>query len=542
MGRRGSFINAVIRDAARSQRMYEAQQRRDAAEQRRQIASAIRSQREAARFQLRNEREEKQRYAEQRNDEAELQNEELNEKIREFTGILAHTLSVDDAIAFESLKDYKPFRKFSAPKEIARETIKPLKENFLGKVKPLSFIEKAIPGSSKRHQKAVENAEAEYKAALDVFSKQEGQRLEALEKEKKKYDEEKDAFELQQAEKNLEIDKYEAAYKAGDNEAIINYFTLVLERSEYPEDFPQEFRVAFVPESKQLVVDYELPSPDVIPTAAEYRYVKSKDTIEEKPRKAGEIKDLYQELVASVSLRTCHELFEADKTAYLDTVVFNGFVQTVDVATGKDIRPCLISVRMTRENFNSIDLARVDKKACLRNLGATVSPRPYEVQPVKPIVEFDMVDKRFVEQSDVLTDLESRPNLMELNPFEFENLVSNLFSKMGLDTKQTRSSKDGGVDAVAFDLRPVIGGKVVIQAKRYKNTVGVSAVRDLYGTMMNEGANKGILVTTSGYGPDAFEFAKDKPIELLDGGQLLYLLDQVGVKARIVFPEDWNGN
>ena len=91
---------------------------------------------------------------------------------------------------------------------------------------------------------------------------------------------------------------------------------------------------------------------------------------------------------------------------------------------------------------------------------------------------------------------------------------------------------------VAFDTRPVLGGKVVIQAKRYKNTVGVAAVRDLYGTMINEGANKGILVTTSGYGPDAFEFAKDKPIELMDGGQLLYMLDQVGVKARIIFPEE----
>jgi restriction system protein len=92
------------------------------------------------------------------------------------------------------------------------------------------------------------------------------------------------------------------------------------------------------------------------------------------------------------------------------------------------------------------------------------------------------------------------------------------------------------VDCVAFDPRPVLGGKVVIQAKRYKNTVGVSAVRDLYGTMMNEGANKGILVTTAGYGPDAFTFAKDKPIELIDGGNLLYLLAQQGVEARIVMP------
>jgi len=56
--------------------------------------------------------------------------------------------------------------------------------------------------------------------------------------------------------------------------------------------------------------------------------------------------------------------------------------------------------------------------------------------------------------------------------------------------------------------------------------------------MVHEGANKGILVTTSGYGPDAFQFCKDKPIELIDGGGLLYLLEQAGVKARIIFPEE----
>ncbi len=48
--------------------------------------------------------------------------------------------------------------------------------------------------------------------------------------------------------------------------------------------------------------------------------------------------------------------------------------------------------------------------------------------------------------------------------------------------------RDKGVDAVAFDPEPVRGGKYVIQAKRYLHTVDVSAVRDVYGTMMNEGA------------------------------------------------------
>jgi restriction system protein len=129
---------------------------------------------------------------------------------------------------------------------------------------------------------------------------------------------------------------------------------------------------------------------------------------------------------------------------------------------------------------------------------------------------------------------------MSLTPSEFEALIQNLFSKMGLEAKQTRPSRDGGVDCVAYDPRPIFGGKVVIQAKRYRNTVGVSAVRDLFGTLQNEGASKGILVTTSGYGSASFDFAQNKPVELIDGAPLLYLLlEHAGVEVKIVPPEDW---
>ena len=155
-----------------------------------------------------------------------------------------------------------------------------------------------------------------------------------------------------------------------------------------------------------------------------------------------------------------------------------------------------------------------------------VSKSPSELLPVRPVLEFSMVDPRFVEETDVLSELDQRPNLMELTPNEFENLITNLFEKMGLETRQTRPSRDGGVDCVAYDPRPILGGKVVIQAKRYKNTVGVSAVRDLYGTLHNEGASKGILVTTSGYGQASFDFAEGKPLELLSGSNLLYLLSE----------------
>jgi restriction system protein len=233
-----------------------------------------------------------------------------------------------------------------------------------------------------------------------------------------------------------------------------------------------------------------------------------------------------------------HELFEADRRRLVETVVFNGVVHTTDPSTGRAISPCLITLRTTRDVFGELDLAQVDPLACLAHLNAAVSKKPEELAPVRPVLEFDMVDKRFVEETDVLSELDQRPNLLELSPTEFEGLIQNLFGRMGLDTKQTRPSRDGGVDCVAFDPRPIFGGKVVIQAKRYRHTVDVSAVRDLFGTMQNEGASKGILVTTSGYGPASFDFAAGKPLELIDGANLLYLLaEYAGTEARIVHPD-----
>jgi restriction system protein len=244
--------------------------------------------------------------------------------------------------------------------------------------------------------------------------------------------------------------------------------------------------------------------------------------------------------VAQVAIRTLHELLKSDKAGHIDTVVFNGLVDTTDPGSGQGIRPCLVTVRATRESFSQLDLDHVEPLACLKHLSAGVSKSPAELLPVRPVLEFNMVDPRFVAESDALSELDQRPNLMELSWLEFEALIQNLFVKMGLEARQTRASRDGGVDCVAWDPRPIFGGKVVIQAKRYKNTVGVSAVRDLFGTLQNEGASKGILVTTSGYGQASFDFAKNKPIELIDGSNLTYLLaEHTGIEAKIVPPDDW---
>src|SRR4051794_14892454 len=124
---------------------------------------------------------------------------------------------------------------------------------------------------------------------------------------------------------------------------------------------------------------------------------------------------------------------------------------------------------------------------------------------------------------------------------DFEHLVRELFQHefgaSGATVEVTRASRDRGVDAIVFDPDPIRGGKLVIQAKRYTLPVDVAAVRELYGTVVNEGALKGVLVTTSTFGPDAYTFAKDKPLSLISGPELLGLLEKHGYGFRIDLKE-----
>jgi len=330
-----------------------------------------------------------------------------------------------------------------------------------------------------------------------------------------------------------------ALYLAGDPKGITEYIELTLTAMQLGTDSPKA-RVVYLPESRQLVVEYELPADDIVPKAKSYRYVKSQDKVVETSRPASQVNGLYSSAIARLTLLCLARIFQVDTKRHVDVAVFNGVRDAIDRRTGKPTRPCLITVRTTRDAFTDIDLDQVDPVACLKYLHAGISTSPTELAPVRPVLEFSMVDPRFITETDTLGALDDRPNLMELTSQQFESLIQNLFEKIGLDTRQTRASRDGGVDCVAYNTDPILGGKVVIQAKRYKNTVGVSAVRDLFGTLQNEGASKGILVTTSQYGKASYDFAKGKPIELFDGTNLMYLLQtHAGINARIEPPDDW---
>lgn len=533
MARSRGFTSTLIQ----LQREAERQRRAEEVARRRVAQDAERTRRAYERATAAEQKERQRLYVESRLAETAERNADLEEDVAALGALLRDTLTVDDFLDFDSLKEAAPLPVFD-PGTLAVPLPPPDPSSF--RPPALTAMRRIVPGARNRLQARDDDARRRYEMAGAEYQQTEDGRRRQLKAARVEHDRAVAAVRERLARQHAEVDSFERDFRAGRPDAVVQYFALVLEASRYPERFPQRFRLAYVPESRQLVVQYQLPTVDRIPDVTQYRYVRASDTVTEKSRPVRERHALYKSVVAQVSVRTLHELYEADRDGLVETIVLNGHVETINAATGKAENPCLVSVMTTRESFLDRDFSQVDALACLLDLSAAVSKSPAELVPVRPVLRFDMVDPRFVEEADVLSGLDQRTNLMELKPGAFEALITNLFTKMGLETRMTRPSRDGGVDCVAYDARPIFGGKVVIQAKRYKNTVPVSAVRDLFGSVHNEGASKGILVTTSGYGRASFDFATGKPLELLSGTNLLYLLKvHADIDAKIEPPEQW---
>lgn len=506
-----------LRTRIQAQREAERQLRLQTLLQTRAARAAAQAQKAYEHAQHADQKERARLYTESRIAHISLLNEQLDRDVTRLSNLLSEAILIDSFINLQTLKQAQE-RPVFYPGHLRVAETPPI----LSLPPDLRGIQKFIPGAKEKHAQREAARQRSLAEARAVFERQVAEAHQRV------------------VTQNAEIDNFQRELSAGSPAAIVDYFTMVLASSNYPNGFPQHAKLAYVPESKQLVIEYDLPSFEVIPEIGSYKYMKTKDEVTQTVRPLAQRKTLYSSVVAQVTLRSLHELFKSDRMGHVDIIVFNGYVASIDKGTGRPIRPCLITVRTSRDTFTQLNLSKVDPLACLNVLNASVSKSPTELAPVRPVLEFNMVDPRFIEETDVLSGLDQRPNLMDLTPLEFESLISNLFQKMGLETRLTQASRDGGVDCVAYDPRPIFGGKVVIQAKRYKHTVGVNAVRDLFGTMQNEGASKGILVTTSGYGKATFEFAEGKPLELLSGSHLLYLLaEHAGIEARIEIPDDW---
>jgi hypothetical protein len=124
-------------------------------------------------------------------------------------------------------------------------------------------------------------------------------------------------------------------------------------------------------------------------------------------------------------------------------------------------------------------------------------------------------------------------NLLALALADFEYLIRQLLRAMGLMVHESHVSRDGGVNAVFYDLHPLTGGTCVLQVKRYRHAVGLSAMYELAGTVESVGAVKGILITTGRVTAACQNFAsRSGRIQLIDGPLLrAMLLEHLGLEV-----------
>lgn len=125
----------------------------------------------------------------------------------------------------------------------------------------------------------------------------------------------------------------------------------------------------------------------------------------------------------------------------------------------------------------------------------------------------------------LLNDQNGLETLRALSWQDFEHLVGEAYQRRGYTVEEIGGfAPDGGVDLVLHTG----GRKTVVQCKRWRTAqIGASLIRELFGVVVAEKAQRGVFVTSGTFTPDAVAFARDKPLELVDGQALAKLVEGV---------------
>lgn len=479
------------------------------------------------------ERERAQAEAAARDKEAADQTASLEGRIAQLETLLRSSLSRDPRVSLTALRR----RVEIEPRDLGRlEVPEPAPDWFDFEPEPPRGLSRML-GGRQRYEFELQAAEEAFAREQAKHEKREAERLRRLAEARRAHEQAVTDAEREVAAHNAQVDQMAVGLQAGDRHAVSEYMEIVLRNSPYPDGFPDERHAGYVPESSLLAIEWYLPPVEIVPEHKSFRHIKTRKVVEPVARPLPEIRQIYQRVIAQIALRTLREVFDATPEDLISTVVFNGRVHAVDPVTGQRVQPHLVTLRATRQQFEPLVLSEPKFRPveCIRrHFFADVSPHPDELVPVEPVMPYSMADPRAVDPVDVISDIDKRPNLLGLKPKEFEAFIQNLFTRMGFDTQLFQASGDGGVDCVAYDPHPITGGKFIIQAKLYTRTIEPTHVRDLWGTVQHEGATKGIMISTSGYGPDSYKFAAGKPLNLIDGSGLLALCHEHNVPARIL--------
>lgn len=343
--------------------------------------------------------------------------------------LLQDALALDSYIDLDSLKTSPRIPDF-AGRRPRRHSYLPI---------PLSGFESLFPWKRRAYRDQYEAAETKYKEDHHDYR-------EALNEHQKQVDQEQAEVEAH----NEEVELYKQDFAAKKPKAVGNYFELILKNSAYPPNFSQKSIIVYSAKAAELRIDFALPTIDVIPETKSYQYHKDIDEIARTDLPQKQRRQLYSLVLAQISLRTIYEIFEADRTKIVDSIVFDGYVEGINPSTGQPGRFCLVALNITRQQFDSLDLRRVEPLSCLKGLNARLSSKPDQLLAVSPMTQESLQDATVADTADILY---SRQRLRELESeiLTQGNQITELESRLA-----TRRDKNGELASMLRNKQAVI--------------------------------------------------------------------------------------
>jgi restriction system protein len=463
-------------------------------------------------------------HVQQMTEDAVVRTERVEQKIQRLTFLLHAAMSLPvEPLDFEQLKKRPPTLDLGADAEPlpvpSWEEYAPQTHNRL-----LTLLQPVLGPASrllKRDWRPTTEAEAEaeaaYSKALERYRADEAERQRRVAELTREHHE-AHAQELQEVlAHNASIDEFREKVFAGERKSVTDYFTRIFERIVDRPSFPRGRRVAYVPESRLLLIEWEVPKADVIPREKEYRYNRATDSVGvHKWRSATEIRGIYNNIVCQMGLRAIRTAFAADPSDLVDVVVFNG------VAPSEDASPCLVTMSATRRHFGRINLENLPDPVDVsrRHCGAELSPYPEELAGITPILPYELADP----------DLEPAPEARALNlataPIEdVRRQLVRLLERMGYQVSEL-------VDAPGGYLAVADGKRCVVHVRRSKQRLETSEARALTSAVRRERADSGMLFAIAHVDWQAYEYQLKRPIRIYDTHNVLVLCHKHGLPAR----------
>jgi len=165
---------------------------------------------------------------------------------------------------------------------------------------------------------------------------------------------------------------------------------------------------------------------------------------------------------------------------------------------------------------------KVDPKAVGRKVRELNKKKRKAKQSESNNITTDSTDES--EENEITWKEELLNKIKEISPAGFERLCQRLLRELGFQNVEvTGKPNDGGIDGKGIlRLGGILSFHVVFQAKRYKETVSPSVIRDFRGSMSTN-VDKGLVITTGRFTREARKEAQRDgalPIDLIDGDSL----------------------